>query len=71
MLSRFNQTVACPRCHHTDHALSKELHTYKFFYGRVQRPALFCTHCPCTTPVALPAWLWMKWSRRDWRDNAT
>ena len=30
MTSHFNQTVACPSCHHTDHAISKDLHTYEF-----------------------------------------
>ena len=68
MTSHFNQTVACPSCHHTDHAISKDLHDYKLFYGRVRRPAFYCTHCECTRPLPLLPWLRMKWGRRDWRE---
>ena len=71
MTSHFNETHPCPGCHHTGHAISKDLHTYKLFYGRVRRPALYCKQCDCTQPLALPVWLWMKWGRRDWQDYAS
>ena len=64
MTSNFNQTVACPKCHHTDHAISEELHTFRLFYGQVRRPAFYCTHCDCTRPLPLPAWLMMNWRAR-------
>jgi hypothetical protein len=35
MTRNFNQTVACPKCHHADHAISEELHTFRLFYGQV------------------------------------
>jgi len=70
MFDHFNETVACPSCQHTDHAISKDLHTFKRFYGRVRRPALYCTHCPCMRPIILPVWLWMKWGPRGWQEYA-
>jgi hypothetical protein len=68
-MSNFNQTHACPTCLHTDHEISEDLHSYTLFYGRVRRPALYCTHCPCTQPVPLVVWLAWKWGpRKSWRD---
>ena len=64
MTSSLNQKVACPSCHHTDHAISENLESYKLWYGRVRRPAFYCTHCPCTQPMPLPSFLVWKWKHR-------
>lgn len=63
-VSNYSQTHPCPTCHHTDHEISKDLQSFTLFYGEVHRPALYCTQCPCTQPLVLPAWLAWKWGWR-------
>jgi hypothetical protein len=68
-LSNYNQTHECPKCHHTNHEITEDLHSFTLFYGEVRRPAFYCTYCPCRQPLALLPWLFWKWTRpKSWRD---
>ena len=63
-VSDFNQTHACPKCTHTDHAITDHLESFKLWYGQVRRPVLYCPQCSCRQPLVLPGWLYWKWKHR-------